>query len=68
MRKGQKLICKKKITNKVGIPIFEEGKIYEVIYVDNEGTDIQVCLNHILHGNEYVTFPLVWVIKNFKIV
>lgn len=66
MRKGQKLVCKKAIKNLLGAPLFEEGKEYEVLYIDHEKTDVQVCLNHVLYANEYNTFSLEWVRKNFK--
>ncbi len=66
MRKGQKLVCKKTVKNIVGMPLFVEGKEYEVLYVDHEKPQIKVCLNHALYANEYNTFPLEWVRKNFK--
>jgi len=66
MRKGQKLICKKTIDNKLGMPLFKEGQEYEVLYVDHEKPHISVCLNHALYANEYSSFPLEWVRKNFK--
>jgi hypothetical protein len=66
MRKGQKLLCNKTINNFMGMPLFIEGKEYEVLYVDHEKTDVQVCINHVLYANEYNTFPVEWVRKNFK--
>lgn len=66
MRKGQKLLCKKTVKNILGMPLFVEGKEYEVLYVDHEKPQINVCLNHNLYANEYNTFPLEWVRKNFK--
>ena len=64
MRKGDKLKCLEDIPN-VGMPLFEKDKIYEVLYVDNEDTTIQVCLNHNLYANEYKTFELTWVNRKF---
>ena len=66
MRKGQKLLCNKTIKNFIGMPLFIKGKEYEVLYVDHEKTDVQVCINHVLYANEYNTFPVEWVRKNFK--
>jgi hypothetical protein len=66
MRKGDKLLCLKNINNLFDQPLFIKGEIYEVLYVDNEGISIEVCLNHILYANEYNTFKLEWVNKNFK--
>jgi len=66
MRKGQKLVCKNTVNNLLGMPLFEEGVEYEVLYVDHEKTDVRICLNHSLYTNEYNTFPLEWVRKNFK--
>ena len=66
MRKGQKLICKKTIDNSLVMPLFKEGQEYEVLYVDHEKPHISVCLNHALYANEYGSFPLEWVRKNFK--
>jgi len=66
MKKGQKLICLKESRNFLGQLLFEKGKQYEVLYVDNESHHIKVCINHTLYANEYNTFPLEWVKKNFK--
>ena len=46
MRKGDKLICKKDIKNIFGWILFEKGKVYEVLYIDNEKPEIMVVLNH----------------------
>jgi hypothetical protein len=66
MRKGEILICKETINNVLGMPLFEKGKEYEVLYVDNEQTEIMVILNHNLYANEYMEYPLDWVSKKFK--
>jgi len=66
MRKGQKMVCKKTVNNLLGMPLFKEGQEYEVLYVDHEKPQIKVCLNHVLYANEYSSFPLEWVRKNFK--
>ncbi len=65
MRKGDKLKCLEDIPNALGMPLFKKDHIYEVLYVDNEDTTIQVCLNHILYANEYQTFDLYWVNEKF---
>ena len=65
MKKGYKLTCLKSINNGLGQPLFEQGKEYEVLYVDNEDVQVMVCLKHILYANEYNSFPLTWVNKNF---
>jgi hypothetical protein len=66
MRKGEILICKETVNNVLGMPLFEKGKEYEVLYVDNEQTEIMVILNHNLYANEYMEYPLDWVSKKFK--
>jgi len=66
MRKGEILICKETVNNVFGMPLFEKGKEYEVLYVDNEQTEIMVILNHNLYANEYMEYPLDWVSKKFK--
>jgi hypothetical protein len=66
MKKGFKLKCKEDINNMLGMPLFEKDKIYEVLYVNHESTEVLVCLNHILYANEYNSWSLEWVNKNFK--
>ena len=66
MRKGDKLICKETVNNVFGMPLFEKGKEYEVLYIDNEKTEVMVILNHNLYVNEYMEYPLGWVSKKFK--
>jgi hypothetical protein len=66
MRKGEILICKETVNNVLGMPLFEKGKEYEVLYVDNEQAEIMVVLNHKLYANEYMEYPLDWVSKKFK--
>lgn len=68
MRKGDKLICKETVNNIFGMPLFEKGKEYEVLYVDNEQTEVMVTLNHNLYANEYMQYSLDWIIKKFKYV
>ncbi len=66
MRKGDKLICKETVNNVLGMPLFEKDKEYEVLYIDNEQKEVMVVLNHNLHGNEYMEYPLEWINKKFK--
>jgi len=66
MRQGDKLICTKEVLNFLKQPLFEKGKTYDVLYVDNEDVEVMVCLNHNLYANEYNSFPLEWVNKNFE--
>ena len=66
MRKGDKLICRETVNNVFGMPLFEKGKEYEVLYIDNEKTEVMVILNHNLYANEYMEYPLEWVSKKFK--
>jgi len=68
MRKGDKLICKETVNNIFGMPLFEKGKEYEVLYIDNESVEVMVVLNHKLYANEYQQYPIDWVNKNFKYV
>jgi hypothetical protein len=68
MKKGSKLKCKEDIKNMLNMPLFEKGKTYEVLYTNNESTEVLVCINHILYANEYESFPLEWVNKNFKFI
>jgi hypothetical protein len=66
MRKGDKLICKETVNNVFGMPLFEKGKEYEVLYIDNEQTEVMVVLNHNLYANEYMEYPIDWINKKFK--
>jgi len=66
MKKGFKLRCKEDINNMIGMPLFKKDEIYEVLYVNQESTEVRVCLNHILYANEYNSWSLEWVNKNFK--
>jgi hypothetical protein len=68
MKKGFKLKCNEDINNLLGSPLFKKDEVYEVLYINNESTEILVCLNHILYANEYNSFSLEWVNKKFKIV
>jgi|LakMenEpi03Aug12_release.lakeMendotaPanAssembly.Ray.scaffolds.fasta_scaffold2682062_2 hypothetical protein len=68
LRKGDKFICNKTINNILGLPLFEEGKVYDVLYVDNEQVEIMVVLNHNLYANEYMEYPIDWIKNNFKFV
>lgn len=67
MRKGDKLICKEPVNNVFGMPLFEKGKEYEVLYVDNEQKEVMVVLNHNLYANEYMEYPIDWINKKFKL-
>ena len=66
IRKGDKLICTEDVNNVFGMPLFEKGKEYEVLYVDNEQVKTFIVLNHVLYGNEYMEHELEWVLKRFK--
>jgi hypothetical protein len=68
LRKGDKFICNKTINNILGLPLFEEGKVYDVLYVNNEQVEIMVVLNHNLYANEYMEYPIDWIKNNFKFV
>jgi hypothetical protein len=66
IRKGDKLICTEDVSNVFGWPLFEKGKEYEVLYVDNEKVKTFIVLNHVLYGNEYMEHELQWVLKRFR--
>ena len=66
IRKGDKLICTEDVNNMFGWPLFEKGKEYEVLYVDNEKVKTYIYINHILYGNEYMEHELEWILKRFK--
>ena len=66
IRKGDKLLCTEDVNNVFGWPLFEKGKQYEVLYVDNEKVKTYVYINHNLYGNEYMEHELQWVLKIFK--
>lgn len=66
MKRGDRLVCKKTINNIFGNPLFEKDKEYNVLYIDNEQTEVMIVLNHNLYGNEYMQYPITWVNENFK--
>ena len=66
IRKGDKLICTEDVNNMFGWPLFEKGKEYEVLYIDNEKVKTYIYMNHNLYGNEYMEHELQWVLKRFK--
>jgi len=66
MRQGDKVKCLKTIKNLFGWVLFEKGKIYTVLNVDNEDVHIMVTLDHTLYANEYMNYELDWVLKNFR--
>lgn len=66
IRKGDKLTCSKGVNNIFGMPLFEKGKEYEVLWVDNEKEKSVIVLKHILYANEYSEFDLDFIRKNFK--
>lgn len=66
IRKGDKLICTEDINNVFGMPLFEKGKEYDVLYVENEKVKTFIVLNHVLYGNEYMEHELEWILKRFK--
>ncbi len=68
MKKGDKLKCLETVNNILEMPLFEKGKVYEVLYMNNEDVKVMVCLDHTLYDNEYNQFPLEWVNEKFKII
>jgi hypothetical protein len=66
IRKGDKFLCTEDVDNMFGWSLFEKGKVYEVLWVDNEQVKTFVVLNHVLYGNEYMEHELQWVLKRFK--
>lgn len=66
MRKGDILICKENVNNIFGMPLFEKEKEYEVLYVNNERVEVLITLNHNLYANEYMEYPIKWVLEKFK--
>jgi hypothetical protein len=66
MRKGDILICKENVNNIFGMPLFEKEKEYEVLYVNNERVEVLITLNHNLYANEYMEYPIEWVLEKFK--
>ena len=68
MKKGDKLKCLETVNNILEMPLFEKGKVYEVLYMNNEDVQIMVCMNHNLYANEYNQFSLEWVNEKFKLM
>lgn len=69
MNQGDKLICTKTITNFINDPLFIEGEEYEVLYLisdDQNMSNMEICLNHIMYANTYNTWSISWVKENFK--
>ena len=66
IRKGDKLICTEDVNNMFGWPLFEKGKEYDVLYVENEKVKTYIVMNHNLYANEYMEYDLEWVLKRFK--
>ena len=66
IRKGDRFLCTEDVNNVFGWPLFEKGKEYEVLYVDNEKVKTYIVLNHVPYGNEYMEHELQWVLKRFK--
>ncbi len=66
IRKGDKFLCTEDVNNIFGWSLFEKGKEYEVLYVDNEKLKTYIYLNHNLYANEYMEHELEWVLKRFK--
>jgi hypothetical protein len=63
MKKEDILICQETIKNSFGWILFESGKEYKVLNIDDE----EVFLNHTLYANEYNSFPINWVLEKFKL-
>ena len=68
MKKGDKVKCLKTIKNFLGWVLFEKDKTYTVLSADNESVHIMITLDHILYANEYMSYELDWVLKNFKVL
>jgi hypothetical protein len=66
IRKGDKFLCTEDVNNVFGWPLFEKGKEYKVLGVDNEKIKIFITLEHVLYGNEYMEHELEWILKRFK--
>jgi hypothetical protein len=68
MNVGDKLICINQINNGWGWQLFDEGKEYQILYVDYDefGKIITVTLNHTLYGSEFFEHKLDFVKKNFR--
>ncbi len=66
IRKGDKFLCTEDVNNVFSWPLFEKGKVYEVLFVDNEKVKTYITLNHNLYANEYMEHELEWVLKIFK--
>lgn len=62
MKVGDKFMCIYTINNIMDLPLFEEGKVYEVLDVDGD----DITLNHNLYANEYGSFKIDFVKRNFK--
>lgn len=62
LKKGDKLMCIYTINNIMDMPLFEEGKTYEILDIQDD----EVCLNHNLYANEYGYFYIDFVQRNFK--
>ena len=54
------------MNNVFGWPLFEKGKEYDVLYVENEKVKTYIVMNHNLYANEYMEYDLEWVLKRFK--
>ena len=63
MEKGDILICQETVKNFLGWTLFETGKEYRILSIDDE----EVLLDHTLYANEYNSFPIDWVSQKFKI-
>lgn len=68
MKRGDKVKCKRTIKNFLGWVLFEKGKTYNVLHVDNEDIHVMVTLDHNLYANEYMSYELDWVTKNFTLL
>jgi len=60
-KKGDKLLCIKKIYNLFDQPLFIKNKIYTILYIDNN----YLIMDHILYGSEYGGFDIDYVHENF---
>ena len=66
IRKGDKLLCIKEVSNVFGLSPFKKGEVYEVLCVDNEQIKTYITLNNMLYSNEYKEYEIEWVLNNFK--
>lgn len=63
LKTGERLLCMNTIYNYFQQPLFKQGDVYDVLNVD----EYSVTLNHILYANEYASFPIGFISRNFNL-